>query len=236
MRKLLTLIIALGFTISAFAGRPYETEQTCPLGDETFKITSTYSCSSLGHMMNLRAITSCDFITRLPQCPGNKLFIYKEFSAAELTQLPDILSSDLFTEASDKSKYYQAYLIEQSLEEPDPITSFFILQQGMWYESSDLTHDDPEFVAAFEKALDTATSDEKFEERNFYIAANAMRLISLGKQDSAKTIIKALKKDDKGENEYYSQYLDALKYCLKNSDNQELCSPTSTIRAHQNKN
>lgn len=232
MKHLLTGIIALGLVGTSQAGSPIQDEMECPLGGEKFEITSTMSCSTMGHTMNLRSVTSCDFVTKLPQCPSNGLWVYKDFTDEEIALLPNILSSEAYKTHGEKSKYFQAYQIEQALPKSDPTTSFFLLQQGMWYDGNAATLDNPAYYSAFTAALGEAAKDEEFEENDFFQAGHVMLLIHKGQLDDAKYKFKTLRANDKKDNDYYTQYLDALDYCLDKPDDEELCDLNTPIRAH----
>ncbi len=235
MKKLLITAIALGLMGNAQAGFPVQDKMTCPLGGKSFEVTSTASCSSMGVYMNLQSVTSCDFVTRLPQCPDNGLWVYKDFSDDELELLPAILDSENYKLAGSMSRYYQAYLIEQALPEPDMVTSFFLLQQGIWYDPIEETLDDPKFYAAYEATLTPALDDEELESAEFYEAAQIMYMIHHGALEEANYKYKAIIVEDKSDNEYYKSYLNALNYCLDNPSDENLCSLHSPLRAHEDK-
>lgn len=90
-----SLIFPMVFSAgTAFAGMPVETPFTCPVGGEEFVITDTMSCSEMGRTMLLRPVTSCDFVTRLPVCPGNGFPAYRDATEEELARLDTLVASE----------------------------------------------------------------------------------------------------------------------------------------------
>lgn len=147
-----TSILAALFNLSA-VGIPTTEEVTCPVGGEKFKITGTMSCSSWGdRTLSLRPISSCDFVTRLPQCPSNGLPMYRDFSEEEVIRLEQWINTDQFAEARSKSRYYLAYVTEQHLKlEIEPFVLLELLILGVWYDP-DATLSDTAYLDEYFKA------------------------------------------------------------------------------------
>jgi len=118
---------AVFLSTSAMAGIPIEDEVTCPVGGEKFKITSTASCSTMGRMLSLQPVTSCDFVTRLPICPKNKLPMYRDFDDDEIKTIKAFMKTKAYKEALSESPYIRAYLLSKEIESSESQESFFLI-------------------------------------------------------------------------------------------------------------
>lgn len=109
-------LLALLATAS-HAGIPIQEKQTCPVGGQKFETTGTVSCSSFGMTQDffLKRPSSCDFVTRLPQCPDNKLPLYKPFSKDEVKLLETYLASEDYLAMEGRSRYYIAKKVDDFL-------------------------------------------------------------------------------------------------------------------------
>jgi hypothetical protein len=102
---------------ASHAGVPIQEQQICPVGGQKFETIGTGSCSSSGMTQDffLKRQSSCDFVTRLPQCPDNKLPLYKEFTASEVKLLEGYLASEDYLSMERRSRFYIAKKVDDFL-------------------------------------------------------------------------------------------------------------------------
>ncbi len=225
-------IFALTISVTASAGMPVDEDMTCPIGDETFKTTSTMSCTKFGNTMSLQPITSCDFITRLPQCPTNKLPLYKEFSTDDLAKIETFMETRAYKDAATGSRYFLAALIESKLTSRQSETEFYVLQEGFWHTPAQ-SYDKPDYLAAYHKAASEVYALEEFESKPFWRGAEAMVYLAEGNNKAAKKNIKLMETDDKESKDFLKNYKKALTYCARHPKNKDLCTPTSALSSHK---
>ena len=218
----------------AYAGMPVQQEEICPVGGKTFKTTGTASCSTMGHTISLKQVTSCDFVTHLPQCPGNKLPMYKEFTDSDLFELEQIMESKEYKTFSKGSPYRLAAFIEQKLSSFDRETLYFLLQNGIW-RTPEQVMNDADYMSDYHTAANNVFELFKEEERPFWRGAQAFVHMQQGNLNAAKNAISIMKKENSSGKEYLTTYIQALEFCIENSDDAELCSADTSLRAHKNK-
>jgi hypothetical protein len=100
-------LMLAGFATPAAAGIPTSEKVKCAVGGKSFTITGTMSCSRFGGSQDFlfKVESSCDFVTKLPQCPDNGLPMYKEFTAAEVALLKNYLKGPEFVALRGRSRY-----------------------------------------------------------------------------------------------------------------------------------
>lgn len=229
--KLISAILLLTVGQTAFAGMPYPDEEICPIGGEKFKTTSTASCSTMGRTLSMQAITSCDFVTHLAQCPSNKLPIYKKFSEQDLLEIKEFMKTETYKNNKSKSRYYLATIIEGALTSQDTLTQFFMLQNGLWHTPNQ-SYGDPVYMNAYHKAASIAFQSDDLEGKPFWRGAEAMVFLKEGDLEAAKKNINLMTSDDADNAKYLGKYKKALKYCLGHPQDEKLCQLTTAIRAH----
>lgn len=231
--RALVLMVSFSFASPAFSGRPILKDETCPIGGEVFEITVTSSCSSMGHYLSLRPMTSCDFVTHLPQCPSNHLPMYKEFTESDLDELAMIIASKEFAELKSGSPYYLANIVDKALSSSDSELQFHILQTGLWYEAQnweDATYMDDYFTAS-----DLYLKTNAEVDRYFWMGARAYVHLRFNETAKAKKFLDQAKREGPTDNEYFTQYISALETCISGQAAEELCGSAATIRDHNSK-
>ncbi|MEM9851607.1 MAG: hypothetical protein AAF761_06380, partial [Pseudomonadota bacterium] len=113
--RMTTWVAALLMATPAIGGSPVEETIVCPVGGESFTITGTLSCSTRGRTLSLKPITTCDFVDRLPVCPGNGLPLYDRFTDDELARLGTYLSGEEFAAIAPLPPWQRAYALNQYL-------------------------------------------------------------------------------------------------------------------------
>ncbi|MBO9709612.1 MAG: hypothetical protein J7521_15515 [Caulobacter sp.] len=148
------LALALGAAGGAFAGTPYPVKMTCPVGGEKFTFTATMSYSTWGTRPDGKPYGSWEFPAPIPECPGNRLVMFTEFSKAQVKALEPILVSSEYKALADDTSYYRALWLARALKMPD-IPEDSILLQASWQADGDPVRKaryQREFVAAADVA------------------------------------------------------------------------------------
>jgi len=132
MRRLfLALLLANG--TAAIAGFPVTEQRTCPIGGERFSYTTTASYSTWGARPDGKPFGSWEFPLALPECPGNGLVVYGEFSEADLARLEPLIAQDDYRALRRRgdTSYYRAYWLMRRLDAPAP-DALWMLVQASW--------------------------------------------------------------------------------------------------------
>ncbi|RFB03823.1 hypothetical protein [Parvularcula marina] len=211
------------------AGIPTKVDVTCPVGGEKFVITGTASCSRMGdRTLSLRPISSCDFITRLPQCPSNGLPMYRDFTPGEVAQLEAWLKTDEFASIRSKSRFYVAYRTERLLSPTsDPFISFEQLLIGVWYDPSN-TLNDAEFMDAYFKAGTAFLAKPGDIDAAFIKLIMAYPAMYSAKSQLAEDYIAGAEAEGFWENEVLGQWALLMRECLADYD-EDKCDPETRI-------
>lgn len=206
----------------AAAGTPFESELKCPVGGETFTITETASCSGgYGRTMSLRQITSCDFVTRLPVCPGNGLPIYRQFKEDDIPKLEALVSGPDYPAMRDMSDWQRAYAVARYMGEAGQF-GFGLQLEALWFDSEAFLKDKVA-MSLFELESETELSKADLESTPYIKALVAYVRVASGRREEAAEAIAAVR-PLVGDNEDVTRYLDRLEAC--NADFQpETCGP-----------
>ncbi|QHQ36423.1 hypothetical protein [Algicella marina] len=225
-RKICAAIVLLAAG-PAMAGQPVETKLTCPVGGEAFTVTGTLSCSNLGRTMSFRPVTTCDFRTRLPVCPGNGLPMYSPFSDAQVTDLTAWLESEEFAAAKALPKWQRAYVVAEHLGQAGTNIGFGLMLQALWFEEA-------EFLAS-DSAMDTLLEEAKGEVERvpemdgaFVHAIMAYGLARAGRMEDAEEQAAAAEVAGDG-NADLEAYLVALRACFADMS-AEACQPDAAYQ------
>jgi|GEM_PF-3430246 len=222
----LSVVCATLFVTSAQAGIPVEEEVECPIGDQVLTVTSTLSCTSFGAMMNLTRQSSCDFVTRVPDCTETGLPLYRPFSDAELPKIEAYLASEGFAALKETSRFQRAYAIERALYPDGPhANAFYALVEA--YQEDPGMAEDPEMMGfakrTAERILETETPGTDALLAMLSVAAweayagrEAQARAWLGTYKAeAPGIIETLEGDnDTRTADYFSDYAAKLESCL----------------------
>lgn len=127
--------VALATGSEVTASSPYQVEMTCVVGGEQFEHTATASYSIWGSRPDGKPYGSWVFPGPLPECPGNKLVMYREFTPQEVAQLKTLIASDDYRALHDETDYFRAQWIEDRLavELPKP----WLLMRATWQTDHD---------------------------------------------------------------------------------------------------
>ncbi len=130
-----SVAVALATGSQATASSPYQVEVTCAVGGEQFEHTATASYSTWGSRPDGKPYGSWVFPSPLPECPGNKLVMYREFTPQEVAQLETLIASNDYRALHDETDYFRAQWIEDRLaiELPEP----WLLMRATWQTDHD---------------------------------------------------------------------------------------------------
>lgn len=184
MRLRTILLLLLGLAAPVHAGEPVEQEIVCPIGGETFLITGTSSCSVLGRTMSFRPVTSCDFVTRLPVCPGNGLPLFDRFTESELARLPEILESAEFQQDRTAPAWQRAFYLANRIGRENSATTFRLLLNALWYEPETFL-ENPDLIAQLLAQVNSEKSRVAVENHAFLDAIAAYVLGATGQSEKA---------------------------------------------------
>ncbi|MEO0653620.1 MAG: hypothetical protein AAFY77_01995 [Pseudomonadota bacterium] len=202
---------ALAFAVPAQAGMPVDQTITCPVGGEEFTVTVTPSCSEMGRSMSFAPITSCDFITRLPICPGNGLPLYREFSQDEIAHLEGFVSTPDYQRLRQLRPWQRAHGLAQHLGEAGTETSFWLLLRGLWYDP-EAFFDGPETLQKFLDEADQERARAGAENVPFLVAIVGYALSAAGRLDDANVRLdQAMRAADVPD--FLQDYVEAIRTC-----------------------
>jgi len=224
MKTRLTAIL-LAAPLVVQAGIPVQKTLTCPIGGEQFEITETVSCSSSGaRTMSFAPISSCDFVTRMPQCPQNHLPMYKEFSEDELAILQEFIVSETYDSMVDRSRYYMAYSIELQLGNEGPSAPFWFLLQGLWFDP-DKSFSDQGYLAEFLAVSRGEIARESEENRPYVQSIAAFAQMKAGDFEASRALMSAARV---AEIPFLQAYHGAIEACMADASS-EFCDPQTLI-------
>ncbi len=207
------------------AGIPISTTLTCPIGNEPFEITETMSCSEHGERtMSFAPTSSCDFVTRMPQCPQNHLPMYKQFSEEEISILRELMVSETYDSMVDASRYYIAYVIELQLGNEGPSAPFWLLLQGLWYDPEN-TFSDSDYLREFLMVSVGEIARESDENRPYVQSMAAFSQMKSGDFEAARALMEAAAV---AEIPFLQAYHKAIEACMADA-NSAFCNPQTLI-------
>lgn len=150
MRKLATIAALAAsctlFSTPALAGTPYVEEMTCPVGGETFSHTATGSYSTWGSRPDGKPYGSWIFPMPIPECPTNRLVVFRDFEEEEIAELTALIESDEYKALYGETTYYRAQWLADRLtnETPEP----WLLMRAVW-QTDEAAGKRPDYLAEF---------------------------------------------------------------------------------------
>lgn len=121
---------------AAVAGTPFPVKMKCPVGGERFVYTDTMSYSTWGQRPDGKPYGSWEFPKPLPECPGNRLVMFADFSKEQIKALEPLLASAEYKALADDTSYYRALWLARALNLPDLPASWLMLQAS-WQADGD---------------------------------------------------------------------------------------------------
>ncbi|HEX4848364.1 MAG TPA: hypothetical protein VFV30_09485 [Novosphingobium sp.] len=225
---------SLSFLASAgIAGIPTSDKLTCPVGGKSFSVTGTASCSTFGATQDffLKVETSCDFVTRLPQCPDNGLPLYKEFTKDEISLLKDYVATPEYTALAGRSRFAIAKKVDDFLVSKGSKSAF-----GFWYVLGGLQYDreatlsDPEYMGWLqEKGAEALTTAKGVDAAVIRLVMAYGRYLS-GDFEGASAGLAAVRADAEVKDHWLvAAYAARLEPCIAARD-VKLCPPDMRIK------
>jgi hypothetical protein len=190
--KTLSPVALLGMTIALAgapgrAGTPYTQQMTCPIGGETFAFTTTGSYSTWGSRPDGKPYGSWTFPLDLPECPSNRLIVYKEeFSPAELERLGGLIARPEYRALAGEAQYYRLYWLLREMGEP-PLDALWALVRAGWQAETSERRNRylEEFAAGMARIAGDPSNAAEFAMRGRWI--NALR--ELGRFTDASALL-----------------------------------------------
>jgi hypothetical protein len=149
-RWFLALAALTVLTGPAWAGTPYPVKMTCPVGGEKFTHTDTMSSSTWGARPDGKPYGSWIFPNPIPECPGNRLVVFKDFSKDEIKALTPLLETPAYRALWADTTYYRLAWLARELGVKD-VDAGWVLLQASWQADGDPARKaryQREFVAA----------------------------------------------------------------------------------------
>jgi hypothetical protein len=137
---------------AASAGTPFPVKMKCPVGGESFTYVDTMSYSTWGSRPDGKPYGSWEFPKPIPECPGNRLVVFAEFSQAQVKALEPLLASAEYRSLTGETSYYRALWLAKALNLPDTPAAWLLLQAS-WQADGDVERKaryQREFVAAID--------------------------------------------------------------------------------------
>jgi hypothetical protein len=127
----LTTAAALAPAVALEAQAPSKKTITCPIGGVAFEYAPNPVTPSGGERPDGKPFGVAG-PTPLPECPGNGLVLYKDYSAAEVAKLEPLIASDAYKALlKDGTQYYRAYWLMKEMGLP-PEDYLWVLLQASW--------------------------------------------------------------------------------------------------------
>lgn len=96
------------------------TELACPVGGERFTAVTTNMWSITGRRPDEKPYSEVAFPRPLPECPGNGLVVFANFTPAETAQLADWISTPVYQAMrKTESPFYRAYWLAMKIHRPE---------------------------------------------------------------------------------------------------------------------
>ncbi|GJL93551.1 MAG: hypothetical protein DHS20C04_32100 [Hyphococcus sp.] len=179
--------------------------------------------------MAFQNYSSCDFVTRLPQCPKNKLPLYKEFSKEDLEDIKIFMGTKEYRKLQEQSRYLIAYFVEQNLQTPTEwLDPFSLLLSGIWYDGVN-TYDDAEYISILLQEAAPAIGKADLGEQPYITAIAAYLNSWFGDVEDARGLLDSISPNILLEDEYLRIYVEKIEECMA-AGRTDRCSPDSLIR------
>jgi hypothetical protein len=176
---------------AAHAGTPYPQKMTCPVGGEPFVFTATASYSTWGSRPDGKPYGSWEFPNPVPECPGNRLVVFAQFTKDQIKQLEPLLASPEYKALAGETTYYRMLWLAKALKLPN-IPDAWLLLQASWQVDGD-----PERKARYQREFVAAVDAEPVKPEDIGWLNDQLRAVNaereLGQFDAAKARIGRLR-------------------------------------------
>lgn len=221
LRDMMGLLLA-GLATPAVAGIPTTETIKCPVGGKAFTVTGTASCTTFGGSQDffLKAQTSCDFVTKLPQCPDNGFPVYKDFTPAEAALLADYMKTSAYAATAGRSRFHIAKRLDDFLASKGskPVFNFWYLLGGLQYDR-ERTLVDAEYMGWLRAAGRADLAGARPEDAPIMRLVTAYAHYLAGEFSTAEADLAPLRTDATiKDNKFAQAYLARLDECLRSKD------------------
>lgn len=108
---------------------------TCPVGGETFSAWQPGTYSTYGERPDGKPYSYLPFPFPVPECPGNKLIVFDQFTTAEVAKLTSIIATDEYKRLmGSETSYYRGYWLANRLGRPKT-QALGLLLRAIWQVS-----------------------------------------------------------------------------------------------------
>jgi hypothetical protein len=118
-------------------------EMTCPVGGEHFSAWRPAMYSTFGERPDGKPYSYLPFPFPLPECPGNKLIVFDEFTPAETATLARLIATaDYKRLVEAETTYYRGYWLADKMGRPKS-ESLGLLLSAIWQVTPEPVPDAP---------------------------------------------------------------------------------------------
>lgn len=178
---------------AANAGTPYPVKMKCPVGGQSFTFISTHSMSTWGRRPDGKPYASWEFPNPVPECPNNRLVMFKDFTKDEVKALKPLLDSEAYRALWGETTYYRIGWLAKALNQPDMDYPWLMLQAS-WQADGDAPRK-ARYQSEFIALVDAIPADDDADNwvNRQVRAVNAER--ELGQFDAATKRIAAIREN-----------------------------------------
>ncbi len=164
---------------------------TCPVGGEPFNAWRIGHYSTFGSRPDGKPYSYMPFPFPLPECPGNKLIVFAEFSPEEVERLGPIVAGKAYQKMTGvETPYYRAAWLATAIGRPDS-KALGLLLTATW-EAKDQPGGDPgrarRYQAEFARRVAAMPDSVAAKDRGWLQARAANTLRELGEFASAEAM------------------------------------------------
>lgn len=96
------------------------TKTVCPVGGERFTATTTNMWSIMGRRPDEKPYSEVPFPRPLPECPGNGLVVFADFTPTETAELAKWIATPVYQAMrGTESSFYRAYWLAMKIHRPE---------------------------------------------------------------------------------------------------------------------
>lgn len=118
----------------AAAGRPVEVEMKCVVGGTPFTHVTASSYTIFWTRPDGMPFGSWQFPVALPECPDNKLVMYRDFTPDEIAPLAALVASPEYAALAEETDYYRAQWLHTRLVGSEMEALGLLMQAGWQFE------------------------------------------------------------------------------------------------------
>ena len=199
-------------------------EMTCPVGGERFTAVTTTMWSITGQRPDGKPYSEVPFPRPLPECPGNGMVVFANFTPDETAELAKWISTPVYQSMrKTESPFYRAYWLAVKIHRPQA-EAVAQLMPAIW-EAKEKDANDPKRPATtrYQRVLVDVASNlaptVSRDDRAWIKARAANALREMGKFDAAEKMRASVEAEmPAAPPPGLSEYLDKLKAAIARRD------------------